>query len=244
MQSASDMFLGWTLGRHGRYSYVRQLRDMKISAAIDDMDTDALRLDSRSLLRQTLDRTALRVPSERTVVVTMESHAPYLIRERRFATSRIFWASRRTGAPPPRCSCPPTGFVPGTPMPSWRCSRPTTSSSKRTASCGTSKRSRASSLDTPSRWSCSGSSRRTGDRLRLDSSRRAAGMGRQPSAPDRPLPGKAVDRDSAHAFFRRLAVEHLCACGASRHPRRSGTGVRAAAARSPGGNGRVRRKPG
>ena len=43
MQSASDMFLGWTLGRHGRHSYVRQLRDMKISAAIDDMDADALR---------------------------------------------------------------------------------------------------------------------------------------------------------------------------------------------------------
>ena len=43
MQAASDMFLGWTLGRHGRHSYVRQLRDMKISAAIDDMDADALR---------------------------------------------------------------------------------------------------------------------------------------------------------------------------------------------------------
>jgi len=31
MQSASDIFLGWTGGLHGRYFYVRQLRDMKIA---------------------------------------------------------------------------------------------------------------------------------------------------------------------------------------------------------------------
>lgn len=30
MQSASDMFLGWTEGEHGRQFYVRQLKDMKI----------------------------------------------------------------------------------------------------------------------------------------------------------------------------------------------------------------------
>ena len=30
MQSASDTFLGWTRGMHGRDFYVRQLRDMKI----------------------------------------------------------------------------------------------------------------------------------------------------------------------------------------------------------------------
>jgi uncharacterized protein (DUF2252 family) len=32
MQSASDIFLGWSHGPHGRDFYVRQLRDMKISA--------------------------------------------------------------------------------------------------------------------------------------------------------------------------------------------------------------------
>ncbi|HKA05755.1 MAG TPA: DUF2252 family protein, partial [Gemmataceae bacterium] len=31
MQSASDIFLGWTQGMHGRDFYVRQLRDMKIA---------------------------------------------------------------------------------------------------------------------------------------------------------------------------------------------------------------------
>jgi mannose-1-phosphate guanylyltransferase len=33
---------------------------------------------SRSLLEQTLDRTALRVPGDRTVVVSLDSHANYL----------------------------------------------------------------------------------------------------------------------------------------------------------------------
>jgi uncharacterized protein (DUF2252 family) len=32
MQSASDIFLGWAQGRHGRDLYVRQLKDMKIGA--------------------------------------------------------------------------------------------------------------------------------------------------------------------------------------------------------------------
>ena len=35
-------------------------------------------LGSRSLLQETLDRVALRIPSERTVIVTMQSHAPYM----------------------------------------------------------------------------------------------------------------------------------------------------------------------
>lgn len=39
MQSASDMFLGWTQGPFGRHFYVRQLRDMKLSANIELMDT-------------------------------------------------------------------------------------------------------------------------------------------------------------------------------------------------------------
>jgi uncharacterized protein (DUF2252 family) len=35
MQSASDIYLGWTRGRGGRDFYVRQLRDMKLSAPIE-----------------------------------------------------------------------------------------------------------------------------------------------------------------------------------------------------------------
>ena len=43
MQSASDVFLGWTHGKNGRDVYVRQLRDMKISAVIEDWDAGLLR---------------------------------------------------------------------------------------------------------------------------------------------------------------------------------------------------------
>lgn len=35
MQSASDMFLGWTEGRKGRHFYIRQLRDMKIKPLVE-----------------------------------------------------------------------------------------------------------------------------------------------------------------------------------------------------------------
>ena len=35
MQSASDLFLGWTEGRKGRHFYVRQLRDVKIGAMVE-----------------------------------------------------------------------------------------------------------------------------------------------------------------------------------------------------------------
>jgi hypothetical protein len=39
MQAASDIFLGWAKGpRHGRDFYVRQLRDMKISAELESMN--------------------------------------------------------------------------------------------------------------------------------------------------------------------------------------------------------------
>jgi uncharacterized protein (DUF2252 family) len=43
MQAASDIFLGWTQGRHGRHFYVRQLRDMKLSVLIDSFDAVLLR---------------------------------------------------------------------------------------------------------------------------------------------------------------------------------------------------------
>ena len=35
MQSASDLFLGWTVGRQGRHFYVRQLNDMKIKVLVE-----------------------------------------------------------------------------------------------------------------------------------------------------------------------------------------------------------------
>jgi uncharacterized protein (DUF2252 family) len=43
MQAASDVFLGWTRGKNGRDFYVRQLRDMKMSAVIEDWDSGMLR---------------------------------------------------------------------------------------------------------------------------------------------------------------------------------------------------------
>lgn len=44
MQSASDMFLGWTRGMNGRYYYIRQLRDMKIAPVIEDWDAASLQM--------------------------------------------------------------------------------------------------------------------------------------------------------------------------------------------------------
>jgi len=43
MQSASDVFLGWTVGTQGKHFYVRQLRDLKMSAVIEDWDFGLLR---------------------------------------------------------------------------------------------------------------------------------------------------------------------------------------------------------
>src|SRR5271165_3774827 len=40
MQSASDVFLGWTTGVNGREFYMRQLRDVKLSPIIEDWDAD------------------------------------------------------------------------------------------------------------------------------------------------------------------------------------------------------------
>ena len=48
MQSASDMFLGWTRGKNGRDFYVRQLRDMKMSAIIEDFSATDLRAYGRA----------------------------------------------------------------------------------------------------------------------------------------------------------------------------------------------------
>jgi hypothetical protein len=48
MQTAGDVFLGWTLALDGTHSYVRQLRDMKISAVIEDWDAPSLRQYGRA----------------------------------------------------------------------------------------------------------------------------------------------------------------------------------------------------
>ncbi|MEM5341403.1 DUF2252 domain-containing protein [Paraburkholderia azotifigens] len=42
MQAASDLFLGWAYGVGGRDFYVRQLRDMKMSVDIEDLDAGLL----------------------------------------------------------------------------------------------------------------------------------------------------------------------------------------------------------
>lgn len=47
MQAASDIFLGWAHGPAGRQFYVRQLRDMKIAAELDQMDASGLALYGR-----------------------------------------------------------------------------------------------------------------------------------------------------------------------------------------------------
>jgi uncharacterized protein (DUF2252 family) len=47
MQSASDIFLGWTRTSDGRDRYVRQLRDMKITPLVEDFDADDLRAYGR-----------------------------------------------------------------------------------------------------------------------------------------------------------------------------------------------------
>ena len=47
MQSASDIFLGWTRGSSGRHFYIRQLRDAKISAVVEGFDLDLMQTYAR-----------------------------------------------------------------------------------------------------------------------------------------------------------------------------------------------------
>jgi len=44
MQPASDMFLGWTRGARGRHYFVRQLRDIKIRIAVENLSSDEMDL--------------------------------------------------------------------------------------------------------------------------------------------------------------------------------------------------------
>jgi uncharacterized protein (DUF2252 family) len=47
MQSASDVFLGWTRSKDGRDFYIRQLRDVKLSVIIEGWDVNILRAYAR-----------------------------------------------------------------------------------------------------------------------------------------------------------------------------------------------------
>ena len=42
MQPASDLFLGWVIGPEGRHFYIRQLRDVKLSLAVETYDAEML----------------------------------------------------------------------------------------------------------------------------------------------------------------------------------------------------------
>ena len=55
MQSASDIFLGWTEGRRGRHFYLRQLRDMKMKPLVEIFNL-ATMLDYGALCGWTLAR--------------------------------------------------------------------------------------------------------------------------------------------------------------------------------------------
>jgi uncharacterized protein (DUF2252 family) len=46
MQSASDIFLGWSKGLGGRDFYVRQLRDMKVAPSVETMTPPVMRVDA------------------------------------------------------------------------------------------------------------------------------------------------------------------------------------------------------
>jgi uncharacterized protein (DUF2252 family) len=47
MQAAGDVFLGWIVAKNGGHFYLHQLRDMKLSAIIEDWDTGLLRQYAR-----------------------------------------------------------------------------------------------------------------------------------------------------------------------------------------------------
>lgn len=55
IQSASDIFLGWTQGNLGRHFYIRQLRDMKLGALIE-LFTPSLMIDYAAVCAWTLAR--------------------------------------------------------------------------------------------------------------------------------------------------------------------------------------------
>jgi len=48
IQSASDIFLGWTQGKLGRHFYIRELKDMKLSPLVDLFNTTMMIQYARS----------------------------------------------------------------------------------------------------------------------------------------------------------------------------------------------------
>lgn len=84
MQASSDIFLGWATGPEGRYFYVRQLRDMKGSAVVADLDQKMLRRYSE-LCGQTLARAHAR-SGDRVAI------AAYLGRGDSFDVAMARWA--------------------------------------------------------------------------------------------------------------------------------------------------------
>jgi uncharacterized protein (DUF2252 family) len=48
MQPASDLFLGWATGPQGRHFYMRQLRDVKLSALVETYDAEMLAIYARA----------------------------------------------------------------------------------------------------------------------------------------------------------------------------------------------------
>ncbi|GAA2044997.1 DUF2252 domain-containing protein [Catenulispora yoronensis] len=84
MQASSDIFLGWASGPEGRFFYVRQLRDMKGSAVVANLDQALLRRYSE-LCGQTLARAHAR-SGDRVAI------AAYLGRGDSFDTAMARWA--------------------------------------------------------------------------------------------------------------------------------------------------------
>ncbi|NUP52590.1 MAG: DUF2252 domain-containing protein [Catenulispora sp.] len=84
MQASSDIFLGWATGPEGRYFYVRQLRDMKGSAVVADLDQKMLRRYSE-VCGQTLARAHAR-SGDRVAI------AAYLGRGDSFDVAMARWA--------------------------------------------------------------------------------------------------------------------------------------------------------
>ncbi len=87
MQAASDIFLGWTKGEEAnRYMYWRQLRDMKASAAVENMPPSGLAFYAR-LCGQTLARAHARSGDPVTI-------AAYLGKKDRFEQSIADFSKR------------------------------------------------------------------------------------------------------------------------------------------------------
>ena len=66
MQSASDLFLGWTEGQQGRQFYVRQLKDMKIKPLVE-IFTRSIMMDYAEICGWTVARATLQSGEPATI---------------------------------------------------------------------------------------------------------------------------------------------------------------------------------